>query len=78
MTRSRGTDPGLPLNRRSNPGSVPDSWTGADTFAMGRVGAHRATFRFVPKQTPERGGTAWIVPELTAATRFDPQTEQRI
>jgi hypothetical protein len=45
---------------------------------MGRVGAHRATFRFVPKQTPERGGTAWIVPELTAATRFDPQTEQRI
>jgi multiple sugar transport system ATP-binding protein len=52
--------------------------TGADTFAMGRVGAHRATFRFVPKQTPERGGTAWIVPELAAATLFDPQTEQRI
>jgi multiple sugar transport system ATP-binding protein len=52
--------------------------TGADTFATGMAGSTRATFRFAPKQTPQAGETAWIVPDLAAATLFDPRTEQRL
>jgi hypothetical protein len=42
------------------------------------AGSTRATFRFAPKQTPQAGETAWIVPDLAAATLFDPRTEQRL
>jgi multiple sugar transport system ATP-binding protein len=52
--------------------------TGADTFATGTIGAARATFRFAPKETPRAGDIAWIVPDLGAATLFDPATERRL
>ncbi len=65
------------------PGSVPVAIdliepTGADTFAMGLMGTSRVTFRFAPKETPRVGETAWIIPDLSAATLFDPRTEQRL
>jgi multiple sugar transport system ATP-binding protein len=52
--------------------------TGADTYAMGTLGATRVTLRFAPKETPAVGETAWVVPDLAAATLFDPVTEQRL
>jgi multiple sugar transport system ATP-binding protein len=66
-----------------SPGAVPFAVemiepTGADTFAVGLLGSTRATFRFAPKDTPAVGEVAWLRPDLTAATLFDPQTEQRL
>jgi multiple sugar transport system ATP-binding protein len=52
--------------------------TGADSFATGTIGDVRATFRFAPKETPRAGETIRILPDLAAATVFDPSTERRV
>jgi multiple sugar transport system ATP-binding protein len=52
--------------------------TGADTYAMARIGSKKTTLRFAPKQAPRVGETAWVTVDPAAVNLFDPKTEQRI
>lgn len=52
--------------------------TGADTYAMTRIGNKGVTLRFAPKQAPRVGETAWVTIDPAALNLFDPNTEQRI
>ena len=52
--------------------------TGADTYAMARIGSKAVTLRFAPKQAPRVGETAWVTVDPAAVNWFDPKTEQRI
>ena len=52
--------------------------TGADTYAMARIGGKAVTLRFAPKQAPKVGDTAWVSVDPAAVNLFDPKTEQRL
>jgi multiple sugar transport system ATP-binding protein len=52
--------------------------TGADTYALTRIGGKAVTVRFAPKQAPQIGQTAWVAVDPAAVCLFDPKTEQRI
>jgi multiple sugar transport system ATP-binding protein len=52
--------------------------TGADTYAMAKIGSKAVTLRFAPKQAPGVGETAWVTIDPAAVNLFDPKTEQRI
>jgi multiple sugar transport system ATP-binding protein len=52
--------------------------TGADTYAVARIGSKAVTLRFAPKQAPRVGETAWIGIDPAAVNLFDPTSEQRI
>jgi multiple sugar transport system ATP-binding protein len=52
--------------------------TGADTYAMARIGSKAVMLRFAPKQAPRLGETTWVTIDAAALNLFDPRTEQRI
>jgi multiple sugar transport system ATP-binding protein len=52
--------------------------TGADTYAMARLGNKTVTLRFAPKQAPRVGETAWVTIDPAVVNLFDPKTELRI
>ena len=52
--------------------------TGADTFAVARLGGKAVTLRYAPKQAPHVGATVWVSVDPAEIHLFDPQTEQRI
>jgi multiple sugar transport system ATP-binding protein len=52
--------------------------TGADTYAMARIGGKAVTVRFAPKQAPGVGETIWVSIDPAAINLFDPKSEQRI
>jgi multiple sugar transport system ATP-binding protein len=52
--------------------------TGADTYALARIGSKAVTLRFAPKQAPRLGETVWVTIDPAALNLFDPITEQRI
>jgi multiple sugar transport system ATP-binding protein len=52
--------------------------TGADTFALARLGGKPVTLRFAPKQAPSVGDTAWLAIDPAAVNVFDPKSELRI
>ncbi len=65
------------------PGAVPITVellepTGADTYAVARIGSKAVTLRFAPKQAPRVGDTAWVGIDPAAVNLFDPKSEQRI
>ena len=65
------------------PGAVPIKVellepTGADTYAVARIGSKAVTLRFAPKQAPRVGDTAWVGIDPAAVNLFDPKSEQRI
>ena len=65
------------------PGAVPITVellepTGADTYAVARIGSKAVTLRFAPKQAPRVGETAWVGVDPAAVNLFDSKSEQRI
>ena len=52
--------------------------TGADTYAMARIGSKAVTLRFAPKQAPGVGETVWVAIDPAAINLFDPKSEQRV
>jgi multiple sugar transport system ATP-binding protein len=52
--------------------------TGADTYAMARIGSKAVTLRFTPKLAPRLGETVWVSLDPAALNLFDPETELRL